>query len=127
MKVRGRRFRGLFLICGALAVLGMAQMALAARGVDSSSTKRVSIRDNAFGPKRLTIRSGDTVRWTWRKDVETDHNVRFRKLPKGVSAKPGSPTKASGTFSRKFRKRGTYRYVCTIHQALGMTGTITVK
>ena len=41
--------------------------------------------------------------------------------------KAGSRTKTSGTFSRKLRRRGTYRYVCTIHEDLGMTGSVKVE
>ena len=112
-------------VCGALAALGLAHTALAAAGAHSSATKRVSLHDDFFSPKRITISSGDRVRWMWR--GENDHNVRFRRVPRGVSTKPGSSTRFSGTFTRKFRKRGTYRYVCTIHQDFGMTGSVKVE
>jgi plastocyanin len=44
-----------------------------------------------------------------------------------VSRRPGSETTDTGTFSRKFRKRGRYSYVCTIHEDLGMTGSVKVE
>jgi len=122
MKGRGRKISLLL----AVAALGVpATVAVARDGAGAAATKRVSVRDDFFSPKRITIASGDRVKWTWRED--NDHNVRFRKVPKGVSKTPGSRTKFSGTFTRKFRKRGTYRYVCTIHEALGMTGSVKVE
>lgn len=126
MKGRGRKIQALLLLVGMVAALTLVQAALASGGAQSSATKNVSVRDNSFSPKRITISSGDRVKWTWR-NTETDHNVRFRRVPRGVSRKPGSTTKAGGTFVRKFRKRGTYRYVCTIHEALGMTGSVKVQ
>jgi plastocyanin len=83
------------------------------------------VDDNFFRPKRATIASGDRVRWVWR--GVADHNVRFRKVPRGASRRPGSKTVDRGTFSRKFRKRGRYSYVCTIHEDLGMTGSVKVE
>ena len=53
--------------------------------------------------------------------------MTFRKVPKGASKKPRAKTRSSGTFTRKFTKRGTYRYVCTIHEDFGMTGSVKVK
>ena len=110
----------------AAAVFGLVQAALATGGeAESAKTRGVSVRDDLFSPKRRTIGSGDRVRWTWRGDG--DHNVRFRKVPSGASKKPGSSIKSGGTFVRKFTRRGTYRYVCTIHEDLGMTGSVRVE
>ena len=117
----------MFLIGAALAALGLVMVATAAgdRGARASATKSVSVRDDFFSPKTVTIRSGNRVKWTWRES--NDHNVTFRKVPRGASKKPRARTKASGTFTRTFRTRGTYRYVCTIHEAFGMTGSVKVK
>jgi plastocyanin len=124
MKGRGRTIGGLLAL---LAAVGLVQAATAAGGDDASSarTRSVSVRDDFFSPKRRTIDSGDSVRWVWRED--NPHNVRFRKVPRGASKRPGSQTKSNGTFTRKFRKRGTYRYVCTIHEDSGMTGSVKVE
>jgi plastocyanin len=90
----------------------------------SSETKSVSIKDNFFSPHSVTVSRGGKVVWRWK--GASDHNVRFRKVPSGAS-KRGSSTKSSGRFARTFKKRGTYRYVCTIHQSLGMKGTVHVE
>ena len=34
---------------------------------------------------------------------------------------------STGRFTRSFSKRGRYSYVCTIHVALGMRGSVVVK
>ncbi|MGH2980226.1 MAG: cupredoxin domain-containing protein [Solirubrobacterales bacterium] len=94
-------------------------------GATAAKTRSVRVDDDFFRPKRVTIRSGDRVRWVWR--GEGDHNVRFRKVPRRVSRRPGSRTVDRGRFSRKFRKRGRYSYVCTIHEDLGMTGSVKVR
>src|SRR5919198_6041821 len=69
----------------------------------TASTKRVSVKDNFFSPRSVTIGRGSKVTWIWRGAV--DHNVRFRKVPSGASGR-GSSTKASGRFTRSFSKRG---------------------
>ena len=54
---------------------------------------------------------------------DTPNNIRFPTGPRATSRK-GAKTRTSGYWKRKFRKRGTYRYVCK-HWA-GMRGTVTV-
>jgi plastocyanin len=110
-------------VCVSVAVLAFVPVSGGASGV-SASTKRVSIKDNFFSPRSVTVSRGGKVVWRWRGEV--DHNVRFRKVPSGAS-KGGSSTKSTGTFARTFKKRGTYRYVCTIHQSLGMKGSVHVE
>jgi plastocyanin len=127
VKGRGTTSRILLGVCAAAAAFGLVQATSAVGGDDAraSATRSVSVRDDFFSPKRRTIASGDRVRWVWRED--NPHNVRFRRVPNGASKRPGSTTKSSGTFVRKFRRRGTYRYVCTIHEDAGMTGSVKVE
>jgi plastocyanin len=77
--------------------------------------------DNFFEPRLINIHKGDRVVWVWKGD--NSHNVTFTKVPANVS-KRGADTRREGRWSRKFRKRGVYRYVCTIHS--GQRGTIEV-
>jgi plastocyanin len=92
-------------------------------GAITSDTGRVSVKDSFFSPRSVTVSRGGKVVWRWKGELE--HNVRFRKVPSGAS-KRGSSTQASGRFARTFKKRGAYRYVCTIHQDLGMKGSVHV-
>ncbi len=50
------------------------------------------------------------MRWRWVGDDE--HNVSVRRGP--VTFR--SDLKDSGSFSRRMRRSGTYRIICTIHQ-----------
>jgi plastocyanin len=84
-----------------------------------AATKSVSLRDDVFSPKSLTIKKNTTVKWTWRGD--NPHNVTVTKGP----VKFHSATKTSGTYAKKFTRKGSYSIVCTIHA--GMTQKIRVN
>jgi plastocyanin len=122
-------FKPLLLIA-AVAALVVVLFASSASGGSSSNANAskgatVSVRDNFFSPKSRTVARGTKVTWRWR--GSSDHNVKFRKVPSGAS-KRGSSTQSSGRFSRSLTKKGTYKYVCTIHLSSdGMRGTITVR
>lgn len=84
-----------------------------------ATTKTVRVGDNFFSPRSITISKGTTVRWRWvgerRHSVVATRGATFR-----------STTKTSGTYSRTFRRRGTVRYICTVHPA-SMRGTVSVR
>ena len=116
------------ILLGVAALIAAAAGAQAAGGsaVGSKSppTERVSVADDHFSPRSLSVSRGTRVVWRWK--GANEHNVRFRNVPNGVS-KRGSDTQSSGRFARILDKRGTYRYVCTIHQDLGMKGSVNVR
>ena len=60
-----------------------------------------------FSPRRLRTRRGKRITWTWNSNAP--HNVVFRRPRKR------SKTADQGEFKLRFRKRGTYRYLCTVH------------
>ena len=95
-----------------------------------------------FDPVNLTIKAGDGVRWTFVSGGP--HNVSFwaDSIPGGAAAqlnaamsKQMSPLtgplmlQPNETYTISFggAPKGTYRYYCTPHLALGMKGTITVQ
>jgi plastocyanin len=80
----------------------------------------VSVKDNKFAPKSLTVSKGTTVRWVWK--GKAPHNVTVVSGPVAFR----SSNKRKGSYSHKFTKRGTYRILCTIH-APGMKMTVKVK
>ena len=100
-----------------LVVVSVAAVAVTAFAVvpAQSATRAVSVKDNLFSPKSLTISKRSTVKWSWK--GQALHNVTFRTVH--------SPTKRSGSYSLKFNHAGTFSYRCTIHP--GMTGKIRVK
>jgi len=92
-----------------------------------AKTRTVAVADNFFAPKSKTIRKNDTVKFSW-VQFGTSHNVKFTKVPRGAKKPRSCGTRESGSCKRKFTKRGTYRYICTIHAASdGMRGKIVVK
>lgn len=82
----------------------------------SATTYRVRILDNYFKPARITISPGDRIRWVNRGEVV--HTTTSRTGLWHRSLAPGE------TYTRTFRKAGTYRYYCTLHS--GQTGRIVV-
>jgi plastocyanin len=85
-----------------------------------AATKTVSVKDDVFAPKTITVKKGKTVKWVWKGDAP--HNVTVTKGP----VKFHSVTQKKGTYSKKLTKKGTYKLVCTIH-APGMAMTIKVR
>lgn len=98
----------------AVAALG-AQSALST----AATTKSISVKDDFFSPKNVTISKGTRVTWRWTGD--SDHNVKSTGTKKFKS----STLKDTGTHKVTFTKTGTYNYECTLHD--GMTGRIKVN
>jgi plastocyanin len=90
----------------------------------NAATRTVRLGDNWFvrenGSHRVTVDRGDRVRWRWIGD--NPHNVVVRRGPVRFQ----SAIKRSGTYTKRMRRRGTYRIVCTIHQP-GMRMTLRVR
>ena len=107
-----------------------------------------------FLPGRLVVHAGDTVTWA-NNDPETPHTITFGPEPGGGplgaffpsgSVAPGNPWHATlsdpdeaansgfiganlpfgSMFAATFTAPGTYRYICALHDTLGMTGTVVV-
>jgi plastocyanin len=86
----------------------------------TTPSKTVAVKDDFFGPKKLTVKKGATVAWVW-KGTE-GHNVAVANGPSNFRF----GTRKKGTKTHTFKKRGTYSIVCTIH-APDMQMTIKVK
>ncbi len=90
------------------------------------ATWEVAIQNFVFSPKDLTIKAGDTVRWT-QKDAITHTTTSG---PNGVADgiwDSGSMTLSANTvFSFTFTNAGTFPYFCRPHKS-SMRGTITVE
>ena len=76
-----------------------------------AKTRTVIVGSNFYSPSRLTIRRGDRVRWVWRGGMDR-HDVNVRRGPERFN----SPTQTSGTYTRRFRRPGTFRLYCTQHR-----------
>jgi plastocyanin len=105
-----RRQLPLALLVAGLAVAAPALPSTAADPVaGASATKRVNIGDLYFRSRSITVQSGDTVRWVW--VGQAPHNVTVTRGPR----KFRSRTKTDGAYAKRLRRRGTYRYICTVH------------
>jgi plastocyanin len=101
-----------------LALVGLlATLAIAAAGPASGSdvrpaaTKSVTLYDNYFSPKKLTVKKGTKVYFYWGKKgsgTEVEHNVFAQK---GDKLKSKDLTK--GKIAHRFQKTSTI--YCTIH------------
>jgi plastocyanin len=80
----------------------------------AAATRNVKIGDDYYvragSPPTVTVFRGTTVRWNWRGNRQ--HNVVAQSGPSSFQ----SALKRSGSYSRKMRRVGTYRIVCSIHQ-----------
>ncbi len=106
-----------------LATMLTALLAVPALGSGKAKNVTVGARSNefSFSPKKLKIKRGTKVVWTWGPSGLM-HNVTVTKGP----VKFHSKNLRHGKFSHLFSKPGTYTLICTFHVSLGMRMTITV-
>lgn len=91
------------LATGAAGITAIPALA-ATKTVKATSTDR-------WSPKSLTVRKGDTVRFTW--NTAAPHNVR-KTSGKGT-VKGGNPVRRKGTATFKVPAKGTFRFICDVH------------
>ena len=83
----------------------------------------VAIRNFMFSPASLVVAVGTRVRW--KNDDSEPHDIRSVDIG-GVDDSFRSGVLApNDSFSHRFARPGTYRYVCSIHSQ--MVATIVVK
>jgi plastocyanin len=93
--------------------------------VTKAATRTITLGDNFFKPKAITIRKGTILKFNWGPDntgTEVEHNVT------GVKGNKFDSTEDTTRPSRPFRKRFTRNslVVCTIHPTT-MKLRVTVK
>jgi plastocyanin len=89
-----------------------------------ATTHASVMRSNQFEPAELTVRVGDTVRWTT-EDVQA-HNVVSESAAAQFRSPDVSivPVVYQQEFSHTFTTAGTVDYLCEYHS--GMVGTVSV-
>jgi plastocyanin len=106
-------------VVSVIAAIGVAG-GVAALPATGATNKTVRVKDSYFSPRKLTIKKGAKVTWVWR--GQERHNIATAKGPTNVKFAGRRKGKRSYTFKR----RGTWRLVCTIH-APDMNMRIVVK
>jgi len=84
-------------------------------GTKAPGKASVSIKDDFFSSKTITVAAGGTVSWT--NTGQNAHTVTGSGFDSG-------PIMSGGHFSHKFASPGTYTYQCVFHS--GMTATVKV-
>lgn len=85
-------------------------------GTPNSQANTISIKNFAFNPAELTIKSGQTV--TWVNDDSAPHQIKSTTF--------NSAALSTGqSYSFTFNQAGTFDYSCAIHPS--MTGKIIVQ
>jgi len=108
------------LLCG-IAFLNLSLFALGGemKNADSTKQNRIEIKDFAFNPQTITVKSGDKV--TWINRDEEPHTV----VSVGKKFQKSSGLDTDQEFSIIAGAPGTYEYFCSVHPK--MTGTIIVQ
>ena len=104
----------------------------------SAAVVDVAVLDMSFAPAQVTVRVGDSVRWTlpapsgggggypYPEPMGAAHNV----AADDGSFRSGDATEGPWQFNHLFAQPGTYRYHCERHGAAGgqgMSGTVVVE
>jgi plastocyanin len=97
----------------ALAATGGAVLAPAA---GAGAAKKVEIASNFYAPAKKTIKSGDKIRFVWPRFGFDFHDVNVRKGPQRFR----SSLQATGSWSHRFKKAGTYVLFCSQHEEMSM-------
>ena len=114
------RARTVLVIVGALAV-----PLVPATVAGAGATRTVTIGDDYYSPTKMTVKVGTTVRWRWPDDTGDSHDVKLRSGPSGVRRFQSEEAGSAYTFRRTLRVRGIYRIVCTLHDEMRQTITVT--
>lgn len=83
-----------------------------------------------FDPRAVTIHAGEAVEWRnasrFKHSVAADPKLGDAALPPGAQPFASGDLNPGATFRQVLSVPGKYRYFCTSHEGVGMTGTVTV-
>jgi plastocyanin len=96
-----------------------AALAAAAGPATAGKVATVELGTSYYAPAKVTLKKVDKVRFRWNPSFDM-HDVNVKSGPQRFH----SPLQASGTWTRKFTKPGTYVLYCTQHSDMGMTLTV---
>jgi plastocyanin len=108
------------LLFGVLAT-GVAAPTAKARAAGAQVIHDINISGLSYTPNRLVIRKGDTVRWTITTGHDVQHDAQVKLFGMRDIVQNGQEV-----VTYEFTETGTYKFFCTPHAGLGMTGEILV-
>lgn len=99
-----------------------------ADGVESVVVAEAGAGKYRFVPDQITLGVGK-IRITFRNTDATPHNLTFTTLTESGRRVAVPTLRGGGEESVDFTVStpGEYRFVCTLHERLGQTGTLTVR
>jgi len=109
----------------AAVICGISSLSLSAFADDASSAaagskvNKIEIKDFAFNPQKITVKSGEKI--TWINHDEEPHTV----VSVGKKFQKSSALDTDQEFTITAGAPGTYEYFCSVHPK--MTGTIVVE
>jgi len=122
MKTLTPRNRKIALLC-AISLFNVSTFAapgeMKEAGNTSDKQNKIEIKDFAFNPQTLTVKSGEKI--TWINRDEEPHTV----VSVGKQFKKSSALDTDQTYTIVAGAPGTYSYFCSVHPK--MTGTIVVE
>ena len=107
--------RKLLLLPAGLLVLAFGAASVA----PAPAASTVRLKDDYFTPKSLTVSRNTTVTFRWA--GRSAHNLLVSSGPVKFNVSP----RTTGTYRKKFTRRGTYRLLCSLHS--GMTMKLRVR
>jgi plastocyanin len=87
----------------------------------------------SFEPATIRINAGETIEWrnkSFFSHTVTDDPPRYASataLPAGAAPFDSGRIASGQIYRHTFAEPGTYKYICTPHADLGMTGTVIVS
>lgn len=115
-----RQISGTFVSLSLIVAMGLSILTSVSASPLPEPTANVAMVDNAFQPQTVTVQAGTTVIWT--------NNGTLPHTSTSDNAIWDSGLKPPGqNYSRTFDTPGTFAYHCTLHQTLGMVGTVIVQ
>jgi len=83
-----------------------------------------------FEPGAVTIHAGEAVEWRnashFAHTVTDDPKLGDAAIPAGAEVFLSAEIPPGGTYRRILSVPGHYRYLCTLHEGIGMVGQVTV-
>jgi plastocyanin len=95
-----------------LSIVALLAVALLALSTGAVAAFKVKVGDDFFSPDKATISAGSG-----------DHNVVKKRGPGGPFAS-GTTDDPGVNFKKKFKKPGTYKLICSVHDEMKMKLTV---
>lgn len=99
-------------IIASIAIVAVAAMAALAGVAQAEPEATITVGNNFLSPSSKTIGAGTKLRFKWAGGVR--HHIVKSEGPGGEIHSPATSAKGVN-LAHVFGKRGTYRFVCTIH------------